>query len=188
MIARLKTKPVKEPMTLQEAKDHLRVDLTDEDAYIDQLITAARLEAEDLMERALITQTWELFLDCFPVNSRTPILVSRPPLISVTTIKYIDAAGAEQTWPAADYKVDNKRHPARIFPAFDKTWPTTRSEANAVTIEYQAGYGPNAQDVPENIRHAIKLILTERYENRGGDGSMPLAASNLLTFYRDQRF
>ena len=188
MTARLKTAPAKEPMTLQEAKDHLRVTFTDDDAYIDPLIPAARKEAEDYMERALVTQTWELFLDKFPKTSSEPILVPRPPLISITSIKYIDGDGAEQTWANTEYKVDEKAAPGRIFPAFDKTWPTPRLEANAVTIEFQAGYGPNAQDVQQNIAHALKLILTDWYENRDGSRGIPESAKNILNPYVDKRF
>ena len=188
MSAKLKTPPVNEPMTLQEAKDHLRVDLADDDSYIDVLVKAARREAEEFMERALITQTWELFLDFFPKASNAPILIPRPPLLSITSIKYIDGDGAEQTLPAGDYKVDAASAPARIFPAFEKSWPTTRVEVNAVTIEFQAGYGPNAQDVPENIVHALKLIIGHRDENWGDAGDMPPPAENILMRYTDRRF
>lgn len=194
MSARLKTPPVNEPMSLQEAKDHLKVDLVDDDSYIDPLITAARLEAEDFMERALVTQTWELFLDCFPATTWHPILVPRPPLLSITSIKYIDTDGIEQTWAASEYKVDTASTPGRIYPAFGKSWPSTRLEANAVTIEFLAGYGPNAQDVPENIVHAIKLILSDRYEHRGSIAAgfkaelIPNSAQALMNRYRDFRF
>ena len=118
----------------------------------------------------------------------------RSPLLSVTSIKYVDADGAEQTWDAADYKVDTVSVPARIFPAFDKVYPTTRVEANAVTIEFITGYGTNAQDVPEDLIHAMKLIISDRYENRGSivvgtiSGSLPTTAETLLIPYRDLRF
>ena len=140
------------------------------------------------MERALLDQTWEYFLDAFPAKSTEPILLPRPPLKTLTSIKYIDIDGFEQTWLNTLYKVDNKREPARIVPAFNESYPDTRAEINAVTIEFLAGYGTNAQDLPEDLVHAMKLIITHRYENRGGPGDMPPAAMTILQWYRDQRF
>jgi len=184
----LKTAPLIEPMTLQEAKDHLKVDLGDDDSFIIPLIVVARREAEEFMERALVTQTWEYFLDAFPGKDTTAILLPRPPLQTLTSIKYIDTDGILQTWSNTLYKVDDKREPARIVPAFNESYPDTRVEINAVTIEFIAGYGLNAQDLPEDLVHAMKLIISDRYENRGGPGDIPPAAKVILGWYRDQRF
>ena len=188
MTERIKTQPAKEPMTLQEAKNHLVVDHADNDSIIDVLIVGARKEAEDYMERALITQTWELFLDHFPKIITDPILVPRPPLIQVTSIKYIDDDGVLQTLANTEYDVDAKSAPGRILPAFEKEWPDTRRVPNAVTIEFLAGYGTEAQDVPQNIVHGMKLTISEWHENRGGPGEAPQAATNLWDRYMDFRF
>jgi uncharacterized phiE125 gp8 family phage protein len=157
----LKTAPTHEPITLEEAKDHLRVDGTDDDALISDLITAARKRAEKFQRRAFITQTWTVFLDEFPVWIRLP----KPPLQSVTSVKYLDTDGVQQTLASADYRVDTKSVPARITPAWNESWPSTRAVTNAVEIEMVVGYGA-ATVVPEEARAAIKIYLGGLYENR----------------------
>ena len=84
--------PILEPMTLAEAKLHLRVDGTDEDDLITALIVAARRRAEHLLTRALITQTWELTLDEFPAAD---IQLPKPGVLSIVSVKYLDSAGVE---------------------------------------------------------------------------------------------
>ena len=158
----VKTKPATGPVTLDEAKLHLRVTCTADDAYITTLIKVARLHAELFQNRSYITQTLELRMDCFP---QFLIELPRPPSISVTSIKYIDSNGDTQTLDASKYTTDFNSYVARIVPAFNETWPTTRRVIDAVTIEYQAGYGA-ASDVPETIRQAILLLIGVWYENR----------------------
>jgi uncharacterized phiE125 gp8 family phage protein len=66
MPLQLVTAPAGEPITLLEAKQHLRVDVDDDDALIGSLITAARQAAETLTGRQLMTARWRLVLDAFP--------------------------------------------------------------------------------------------------------------------------
>ena len=66
MAVKLITPPALEPISLQEAKAHLRVDFGDDDDYISALITAARDFAEGFTRRAFLTQSWLLALDHFP--------------------------------------------------------------------------------------------------------------------------
>lgn len=140
------------------------------DSEIASLITDARRAAEDELNRALITQTWELTLDRFPCatdhNPRRAIILPCPPLQSVTHIKYIDTDGATQTITAAEYKVDTVTEPARIVPAYGYSWPTTRNEINAVTVRYVCGYGA-ASTVPPPIIRWMKCFMTTAYEQRG---------------------
>lgn len=152
------TPPASEPVTLAEAKLHLRVDGTTEDALISSLIVAARQGAEHLTDRALMTQTLELSLDGFPSVIKLP----RPPLVSVTSVKYVDQAGAEQTLVSTDYQLDAASEPARLMPAYGETWPTTRNQVNAVTIRYQAGY----TTVPDQIKSWMLLRIGMLYANR----------------------
>jgi len=163
----LKTPPALEPITLAEAKAHLRVDASDEDNYIAALIQAARATIEAWEWRSHITQTWELRLDAFPSGS-WPIYVPRPPLQSVTSpIAYIDANGVAQSLLAAKYDVDSKSEPGRIKPIYGEVWPTTRPGIlNAVTVTYVAGYGAAAASVPARTKHAIKLLVGLWYEQR----------------------
>lgn len=159
------TAPTVEPVTLAEAKLHLRVDHADEDSHIRSLIIAAREHAQNATSRAFVGQTWRLSMDCFPDVIRTP----RPPLTSVTSIAYTDTAGASQTLSASAYTVDTYSEPGRIVPAFGQSWPATRDIPNAVIVTYVAGYGAGAAaDVPQPIRQAILLLVGHWYANREG--------------------
>jgi len=158
----LVTAPESEPVSISEAKAHLRVTFSDEDTYIDSLVKTARRQAEKYCRRAFITQTWDLVLDGFPCGS---IEVPLPPLQSVTSITYVDTNGATQTLASGNYTVDTKSNPARITPAYGKVWPTTQSHINVVTVRFVAGYG-SSTDVPDDIGHALKLMIGHWYENR----------------------
>jgi uncharacterized phiE125 gp8 family phage protein len=164
MALQLVAPPETEPVSLEEAKAHCRVDGADDDALLEGYIAAARQRAENRTRRALITQTIRLYLDAFPDGE---IRLERPPLLDLVSVKYFDPAGVEQTMDAADYQVDEYSAPPRLAPAPGKTWPTTREQMNAVAVEYSAGYGPGGADVPEPIRQAILLDVQDAYDNRG---------------------
>lgn len=174
-----------EPVTLAEAKLHLRETLvsTDNDTYIESLITAARLACEEAIQRTLITTTWTLTLDGFPDAIRLPY----PQIIAVSSVSYIDEAGDTQTLDPQDYIVDTKSEPGFIVPAVDVTWPTTQDRINAVTVVYTAGYGASATSVPKTIKHWIKLAVSDLYDNRGlsADRTVPQDfARSLIDPYR----
>jgi len=158
---KLITPPAVEPVSLLEAKAHLRVDSYDDDALISGLIIAARQEAEKITRRALITQTWELVLDCFLPEICLPL----PSLQSVTTIKYIDTNGTEQTLSNTVYQIDSDSQPARITTAYGQVWPAVRTQMNTVRIRYVAGFGL-AVDVPQVIKQWILIRVATLYEQR----------------------
>lgn len=160
----LVTAPASEPLTTAEAKSHLRVDTTDDDTLIDAFVKAARQYVEEDMGRALITQTWDYTLDKFPSDG-SAIQLPRPPLVSVTSITYVDSNGATQTVTSTDYIVNAGKRNGEITLAYGKSWPATREQANAVTIRFVAGYGA-ASAVPESIRTAIRLTVGDLYSNR----------------------
>ncbi|HEX9768435.1 MAG TPA: hypothetical protein VGA50_04590 [Kiloniellales bacterium] len=156
------TPPAVEPLGLAEAKDHLRVTSATEDALIDADIIAARWRMEKYLGRALVTQTWEWYLDRFRSVFRVPM----PALQSVTSIKYFDGDGVEQTLAASVYQVDTKHTPGRIAEAYGETWPATRDQFNAVKITFVAGYGDAASDVPAPLRSALLLDVGHLFRNR----------------------
>lgn len=153
--------PSVEPVTLAEAKAHLCVIHADDDALIEAYIAAAREDAEHRLGRLLVTQTWELALGAFP-----SVIVMPVPVASVTSIKYIDTAGVEQTLDAATYQVDTAALPGVIAPAYGAAWPSTRDQYNAVKVRYTAGYGADGAAVPASIKAWIKLRVGALYENR----------------------
>jgi uncharacterized phiE125 gp8 family phage protein len=161
MTLRLITPPAAEPVTLAEARLHLRADSTDEDTLITSLITAAREECEQKIERSLMTQTWELTQDAF---SRVVVL-PRPPIVSITSIKYIDAAGALQTLAPSAYVLDPDSEPGRVVPAFGTSWPATQCIVNAVKVRYTAGYA-DAGSIPASIKDWIKVRINTLFEHR----------------------
>lgn len=184
MTARLITGPAVEPVTLAEAKLHLRVEHDADNALIGSMIAAARMAAEHETGRLLITQTWEEVLDAFPAE----IALHTGPVLAIASVKYIDAAGAEQTLDPSAYALDNVGVPAWLTPAYGTDWPAPRDVVNAVKVRYTAGYGAAGSDVPELIRMWICLQLGAMYENRAAAGStqtysLPFA-DRLLDRYR----
>jgi len=159
-----------EPVTLTEAKAHVRVTGTDEDTLITSLIIAARQHIEDLTGRAFIQQTWVLKMDQFPADNL--ITLPRCPALSVTSIGYVDTDGNSQTVSSANYQTDLSSEPARIFPDPDAsdTWPGTDDVLDAVTVTYTAGYGTSASSVPQWIKQAVLLLVGHWYENREAAG------------------
>lgn len=154
----LVTAPAAEPLTLAEAKDHLRITTTDRDSYITRLVKVARERVETITRRALITQTWDYKLYGFP---GWEIEIPLPQLASVDSIKYLEpSAGVETTLATSEYRVSGVggHNPGRVAPAFGKSWPTTYGVDESVTVRFAAGYGAAAA-VPEQIKHAMCLLL-----------------------------
>ena len=156
------TAPATEPVTLAEAKAHLRIDIADDDALITALISSARLHAEMLTARSFITTRWRLVMDGFPGHA---IDVHKCPVVSLLSIQYLDMNGLLQTLPSTDYIADLASEPARITPVFGKIWPVSLPQIGAVTVLFDAGYG-SAEAVPEGIKSWIKLRIGSLYEHR----------------------
>ncbi|WP_374349166.1 head-tail connector protein [Chitinimonas sp.] len=180
MAYQLVTQPTEEPISLAEARLHLRIDddLTADDTLISALIVAARQFAENETRRALVTQTWRLVLDCFPGQASytvplrpfglppNAILLERCPVKSVQSIRYLDMGGIWQTMSPADYTVDLTSEPARITPCFGKIWQPTLPQIGAVEVVFVTGYG-TAAEVPAALKSWMKLRIGSLYEHRG---------------------
>ncbi len=167
------TAPTGELISLAEAKASSRVDHETDNALITRLIAAAiaHLDGKNgTLNRALLTQQWALSLDGFPGQSgyhdACRITLPLPPLQSIQSIGYVDSDGANQTIAAEDYQLVTSAEPGYVVPAYGKSWPLARSQPEAVTISFTAGYGDAAANVPEPIRHAILLMVGAWYEHR----------------------
>lgn len=197
MATTLVTPPTADPVTLVEAKAHCRISIDDDDGLIAGYILAARHHLETETRRAFATQTWDLTIDdewpIARVNGcyRNRIVLPRPPVQSVTSISYIDGAGATQTLAADQYKLAKADTGEWLIePAYGVSWPTVRSEMAAVTVRFVAGYGTNPGDIPEPLRQAMLLLIGHWYENREAISignivnELPLAVAALVFPFR----
>ncbi len=157
------TGPTSEPITLTEAKLQCHVDQTVEDTLITGYIGAAREWCEAIDWRAYITQTIDLYLDAWPASG--VIELPRPPLQSVTSIKYTDDASIEATFAASNYIVDAVSTPGRIVLKSNASWPSvTLQEVNGIVVRYIAGW--TTATIPGRIRQALLLLVAHWYNNR----------------------
>lgn len=177
MSLELTNPPTAEPVSLDQAKAHLKVDTGDDDALITALISAARARAEWLTGRAFVTQGWTLWLDRQPPDA--PVGIPLPPLQGVTSLTFYDRDDKAMALGADDYTVDLPG--GRVWL---KTQPGPLRPVNAVAIAFTAGYG-DASAVPPPIGAAILQILAALYAHRGDDATpTPDAALALLAPYR----
>ncbi len=164
------TTPSVEPITLAEAKLHLRVTWAKEDAIVDRLIAGARAAFERETGRQLLTATYEGFMDRFPQFDNEEFELETPPLVVVNSISYIDSAGAVQSWSASEYSAQVYSGPfarrGTLRPNPNAQYPITFPIPNAVTVDFDAGYGATAADVPDEIKQALLGWIGFHYVNR----------------------
>jgi uncharacterized phiE125 gp8 family phage protein len=183
------TRPTLEPVSVSQARDHLRIDTTEADSMIASYIVAAREWCESRTRRALPTQTWEYTIDFdWPlVDGLHRIELPLAPVSSVSLITYLDEDGAEQTLSESLYQVcgtgaDN--HRPYIVPAYNQSWPTVRYVPEVITVEYVAGYGaPWA--VPGPLKTAMLLHIEYLFDRSSADrGALEAARDALIDPYR----
>jgi|SRR5215211_1086505 len=163
---RLISPPAEEPVTVDEAKAFLSEVGGATDPLISALLKASRQTLDGWggkLGRALVTQTWELSLDEFPLYE---VRIPLGPVQSILSIKYDDEDGIENTVDPGDYYLDNTSYPAWVALNEDASWPSTLGAFNAVRIQFVCGYG-GAADVPEPIRQAIILQTASHFRFRG---------------------
>jgi uncharacterized phiE125 gp8 family phage protein len=180
--------PAVMPVSLEEARQHLRIDGGDEDAYLSGLVEAA-VGAIDgpsgCLGRAVCRQTLELRLSAWPF---CPIELPYPPAASVEAVSYVDDAGALQDLPEGGWRIiPAGTGIARLDRPFGMSWPSARRDAESIRIRYLAGY-ENGK-VPAPIRQAILLMVGELYAQRENASDrpraeVPLAAERLLAPFR----
>ena len=202
---KLVTAPATYPVSLAEAKAHVREDSSDFDTQIQAFVYTATQYVDGpkgFLGRALIDQTWDYYLDEFPHGlvrhhwryRSQPIEIPLPPLIAVSGVFYLDGNGVEQEFDASNYTVDDTNEPGRVVLKSGKCWPTVACEPNSVRIRFRAGYidanSPPQANVPYPIKAAILMYVGDLYANREsqivGDtaAKLPWAAEQLLRPHR----
>ena len=161
------TAPTVEPITLPEAKQHLRVDVADDDTLITIYIVGAREACEAFIRGKLITQTWEVELDAFPTDN-SPILIPVEPLASVQSVTWADQANNATTMtPGTNYLVDTDHEPGRLVLPPNTAWPgASLWPVSPIKIALTAGFGADETKVPQLYRLGMFLTLAHWYENR----------------------
>ena len=160
------TPAASEPLSLSEVKEFLRVDHSDDDTTLAIMISAAREMCEQYTRQIMLTTTIEEFYDTFP--NYTPqwmdtVYLSRGPVQSITSVKYVDSLGDEQTISSVNYRTDLISQPSRIVS--ENGWNATKDTVNAVVVRYVVGYS-SASDIPAPLRQGMLLVISEMYENR----------------------
>jgi uncharacterized phiE125 gp8 family phage protein len=173
---------------------HLRVDHDEDDAYISALIAAATdyLDgAFGVLGRALVTQTWQMGLADWPAASAMVLPV--PPVQAVTSVSYFDAGNAPQVLAAENYRLVASESRALIELVDGVGWPESYSRSDAISVTFTAGYGDTADDVPEPIRQAVRLLVAHWYDSaraavsEGDLVAIPFGVRALTMNYRQAR-
>lgn len=198
MALKVLTAPAVEPVSTSDMKLHLRVDHSTDDSLIAALITGARDYVERHTRRALVNTTYRLTLDYFPDG---PIELPRQPASQIASggsyayamprIRYYDVDGNQQTltYAAEDFELGLDSNPPMLHLTPMDTWPNTENgKANAVEVDFVAGHGAAAANVPPLLVQCIKLLVAHWYENRaavqpGFGGEVPLAVDSILKIY-----
>jgi uncharacterized phiE125 gp8 family phage protein len=175
------------PISVADAKAHMRVDLSEDDVLIGGLVAAA-VEATDgqgFLGKAMVTQVWRQWLG----NSPSDVRLAIGPVQGITAVKYYDTAGALQADTLGNYETIGTAAARYVRPKAGFSWPTAMVRADAIAIEYESGYGDGAGDVPEPIRLALLMLVAHWYENRATAGEkrledLPFGFDDMLMLYR----
>lgn len=204
------TEPTIEPVTVNELRDHLRLDTTVDDSTLTTLIIASRQYVEQELRKALITQTQRLTLDRFPLkdslgwwdgvkdgslSQQNTDFIELPigPLQSITSIKSWSVSETQSIFDSDKYYADTNYVPGRVILKTDETWPNDLREHSAIEIDYVCGYGDTVDKVPASIRQIIKIIASDWYENRNSviigtiSANISSIVSDVLEKYKEKR-
>ena len=180
--------PAAEPVTLSDAKAHLRLDHDSEDTLLSGLIRAARDEVEKSTGLALMDQSWRLALDRWPRNGRA--LIGKHPVKEILSVTAYGPDGEASLIDPDTYEFDGLSRPARLH--FNQ--PGARLRAmNGIEIDFTAGFGEAGPDVPDLLRRAILVLVAHWFEFRAAFGpgdqpvSFPVGYERMLAGYRARR-
>jgi uncharacterized phiE125 gp8 family phage protein len=182
--------PAVEPVTVADAKAHMRIDGSNEDVLIASLLLTSRLHIEVALSLALITQSWTLTLSRWPGSRDVELPLT--PLRSIDEVRVKNAAGVANVVPAESYLVDLASRPARLL--WNKTArPEPQIRANGIEIDMTAGFGSTGDSVPAPLKHAMLMLTAHWYEHRdpeeigSDDARIPDAVSALINPFRTIR-
>jgi uncharacterized phiE125 gp8 family phage protein len=148
-------------VSIEDAKLNMRIDGPYLDTIVGAWLRGVISYAEGYTQRSFMARTWRLTLDRFPDGA---IKLEFPPLMSVSSIKYLDQDGVQRTVDPADYIVDTVSEPGYVVPAFGRAWPTTAPRINSVEVLFRCGYGSQPEDLPDDIRLYILAKLQEQFD------------------------
>jgi len=160
--------PAAEPVSVAEARDHLRVDIDVDDILIYNMVAAAREYAEIYCNRSFAKHAYRADIEYFENEMRLP----GKPVQSVTHIKYYSSASPSvlTTLASSNYQL----HRDVVSLAYGGTWPAVYPRVDGVQITFQTGYSnlsspeDTVANVPKAVRQAILLVAGDLYENREG--------------------
>jgi uncharacterized phiE125 gp8 family phage protein len=179
----LLTPPASEPVSLAEAKLHLRLDTDADDDLVTRLIAAARTRLEWHTGRAFLTQSWRQWLDAWPQTNCVEIAL--PPLRNLTQLTFHRADDTASDLDASLYQLDSASEPARLMLKPTTNAPTNLRRLNAVSLTFTSGYGDDAVDVPAPLREALLELVAHLYQHRGdAPAELPLTVLALAEPYR----
>lgn len=172
--------PAALPVALADAKKQCEISASDttHDSHITRLIKAATADVERHARRALITQTWRLSLNDWPIGKvhqrnryagyNARVLIPRPPLQSVSSITYVNDGGVVTTLAVDKYQVTAGASPGYVEPSFGEVWPVVRPETvEPIKITFVAGFGDTESSVPEQFKNLVFELVAFRFMNRG---------------------
>lgn len=184
MTLTIRTPPAAEPVSLAEAKHHLRIGHDLEDAYVASLLAAARGAVEAHAGLALVTRAVRETLDAWRLEGPRAATLALGPVTAVQAVRVADASGALVEVSASAYQLDGAASPPRLL--FFQSIPSPARLTRGVEIDYEAGFGAPA-DVPAALRQACLIVLAAFYEARSGEAPFPQAAASLLAPFRRPR-
>lgn len=171
-----------EPITVEELKLFARIDNSDEDTLLEGFIVATRQAAEQYLNRALLCRKIRLVYDEWFCRT---IELPSPPLISIDGVYTVDEDGVTTEYSSDNYYIVTEHLPGQLVIKRSATMPiNTTRDTGGYRVEYFAGYGELATDVPQQIREALKLWATALYENRAITTEPPPEARSLLDIYK----
>lgn len=178
--------PTTEPLTLTEAKAWLRIDVTDDDSLITNLITVVREACENYTNRSLITQTWTTYYDTWQRDPHifisTGIRLRHGPVQSITSLTIFGNDDSSNVWPNTNYFLDPNGE--RLVFRLNITYPFFTRPGNGIQIIYVTGYSDTETSIPASLKQGMLHLLSHLYEHRETTDALPPAVQTLWFPYR----